>query len=176
MITNGGPVASMGASAVLFTDGAGQVLLVEPTYKDGWEFPGGCVEPGESPWEAAVREVKEEVGLDLGAVAPVLLCVDWLRPSAQRSGGFRLMFDGGVLTSEDLAGVRLPPAELASFALVAPGKADGFLPPGRLRRLRACLRARQSGTVAYLQEGHPVGGGYGAGAVLDLAAASAVVG
>ena len=28
-------------------------------FKDGWEFPGGKIEPGETPEEAIVREIKE---------------------------------------------------------------------------------------------------------------------
>ena len=36
-------------AGVLFRDGAGRVLLVKPTYKNGWEIPGGYVERGESP-------------------------------------------------------------------------------------------------------------------------------
>ena len=30
-------------------------------FKDGWEFPGGIVEPGELPEEAIIREIKEEL-------------------------------------------------------------------------------------------------------------------
>jgi len=30
-------------------------------FKGGWEFPGGKIEPGESPEEAVVREIKEEL-------------------------------------------------------------------------------------------------------------------
>lgn len=41
------------------------MLLVKPTYKDGWEIPGGYVEKGESPLAAATREVTEELGIML---------------------------------------------------------------------------------------------------------------
>jgi ADP-ribose pyrophosphatase YjhB (NUDIX family) len=49
----------VGAGA-LITDTAGRVLMVEPTYKDTWEVPGGVVEAGESAVAACQRECVEE--------------------------------------------------------------------------------------------------------------------
>jgi ADP-ribose pyrophosphatase YjhB (NUDIX family) len=44
-----------------------RILLVKER-GDGWTLPGGWVDPGEAPSEAAVRETKEESGYDVNAV------------------------------------------------------------------------------------------------------------
>jgi 8-oxo-dGTP pyrophosphatase MutT (NUDIX family) len=46
-------------------------------------FPGGRLEPGESPLAAALREAREEVGLDPRAVTPL----GWLRPIVTFASG-----------------------------------------------------------------------------------------
>ncbi len=45
-------------------------------YKDGWEFPGGKMEPGESREDAIVREIKEELATNI-KVDSYLTTVDY---------------------------------------------------------------------------------------------------
>jgi len=54
----------LGVNAVI-VDGAGRVLLALRDRPPIWNLPGGGVEPGEAPWETAVREVREEVGVEV---------------------------------------------------------------------------------------------------------------
>lgn len=49
-----------------FTD-AGRIALVRLTTGPGWQVPGGGVEDGESPEEALVRELREEITADVEA-------------------------------------------------------------------------------------------------------------
>ena len=54
----------VGAEAAVFDDDD-RVLLLQRADDGTWGLPGGWVEPGESPAEAAVRETREETGLDV---------------------------------------------------------------------------------------------------------------
>jgi 8-oxo-dGTP diphosphatase len=55
------------AVKVIIKSNSNNILLVNPIYKKGWQLPGGGVEPNEEPKEAAVRELTEELGLDIDA-------------------------------------------------------------------------------------------------------------
>ncbi|MFH8804006.1 NUDIX domain-containing protein [Streptomyces sp. NPDC017936] len=150
------PTAETLAAGVLLFDERDRVLLVDPTYKPGWEFPGGVVEPGEAPARAGIREVEEETGIRLDDV-PRLLVVDWERPAPPRYGGLRLLFDGGRLAPAAAEGLLLPGPELRGWRFVTEEEAADLLPPVRYERLRWALRARERGAALYLEAGVPVG-------------------
>jgi 8-oxo-dGTP diphosphatase len=63
LVTSRPPVDTPVATEVwVFTPDLQKVLLVRHRWR-GWVPPGGKVDPGEHPWEAARRELQEETGL-----------------------------------------------------------------------------------------------------------------
>ena len=148
------PRKRMGAG-VLFRSPDGRILLVEPTYKDHWELPGGVVEGDESPLTAARREVAEELGLTV--VPGRLLVVDWVPPRPDRTEGVMFLFDGGVLGDAAVAAIRLPADELRSWAWCDPAGAAERLLPMMARRAAAALGATAAPFTSYLEDGYPVG-------------------
>ncbi|MBL7490727.1 NUDIX hydrolase [Frankia sp. AgB1.9] len=143
------------AAAVVLVDDDDRVLLVRPTYRPGWDLPGGVVEQDESPHTAARRELFEELSLDrpLGN----LLAVDWVPATAERTEGLIVVFDGGRLSSDEAAGIRLPAEELAGWTFAAVEQLPGLMVALLARRVAACLAARSAGETVYLEDGKPLG-------------------
>lgn len=60
----GTPSYTVGVVLALLRE-SGELLLVEQRHTGGWALPGGLLGRGEDPSDGLVREVAEEVGLDL---------------------------------------------------------------------------------------------------------------
>src|SRR3954467_15362490 len=140
------------AAGVLFHDDQGRILMVRPTYKDGWDIPGGYVEPDESPAQAAARELAEE--LNLHRVPGRLLVVDWA-PHPAEGDKLLFVFDGGSITSSEVAVLSPDGDEIAEARYWSTEDLDELGPKRLVDRLRLALIALDSGQALYAERGSP---------------------
>jgi 8-oxo-dGTP diphosphatase len=105
-------------------------------------------EANEAPHEAARRELREELGLDLGVIE--LLCVEWVPPHGPWDDSLMFIFNGGELTDEQIAGLKIADDELAEFRFCPLDQAARMLRPYVWRRVQAALDALNKGQVQYL--------------------------
>lgn len=139
------------AADVVLRDERGRILLVDPKYKPDWDLPGGMAEANEAPADAARRELKEELGLDFHVHE--LLCVDWVSPHGPWDDSLMFVFDGGVLTDQQVSGLHLVDEELEQLRFCTEDEARELLRPYVWRRLQAALDALPTGRVRYLEDG-----------------------
>lgn len=116
-------------AAVALIDADGRVLLAQrPEGKSLaglWEFPGGKVDPGETPELALIRELQEELGIDTwsSCLAPLTFAshtyddFHLLMPlyACRRWEGIPQPREGQKLAwvrAEDLANYEMPPADI----------------------------------------------------------------
>ena len=138
------------ASGVLYSDGFGRIMLVNPTYKDYWDIPGGYVRVGETPRQALRREIGEELGTAL-PIGPLLIA-DWA-PLQDEGDKMLFVFDGGVLTEHQLATIRVDNVEISEYAYHDRSDLDRLLIPRLARRLHAAIDARAKAATVYLEHG-----------------------
>ncbi len=136
---------------VLIRDATGRVLLVNPTYKPDWDIPGGMVEANEPPHEAACRELKEELGLDINIGS--LLVVDWVSPHGPWDDLLSMVFDAAPLTDEQASKVEFRDAEISAFEFCTQQEAEERLRPYVWRRFSAALEAKDRQCTHYLKDG-----------------------
>lgn len=144
---NSRPAKRMGAGAIL-RDAQERILLVQPSYKPGWEVPGGAVELDESPRAACSRELVEELGHSqpLGR----LLCMEWQGPEPDRTESLMFLYDGGLI---DGAYIQLAADELSGHEFVAERDLDDYLVERLARRMRAGLIAIRDDCLIEMENG-----------------------
>jgi 8-oxo-dGTP pyrophosphatase MutT (NUDIX family) len=132
---------------------AGEVLFCQLTYKREWDLPGGVVDPSESPATCLVREVSEELGVDV--VVHRLLAVNWLPPWRGWDDAVLFLFDLGTVPDGFLDRASLLPREIRAVHWRRPADAAAHLAPYTARMLEVALDLDHP---AYLENSEHHGG------------------
>lgn len=142
------PKKHVGAG-VLFFDAADRLLIVKPSYKDGWSIPGGVIDPDESPLAGAIRETKEEIDLDVKDIS--LVCVDYVFKEGEKPESLQFLFYGGILQEDIIQKITIDGEELLEFRFAEIPEALILLREGLRKRLPYCLDAIKNKVAVYLE-------------------------
>ncbi|HEY0908207.1 MAG TPA: NUDIX hydrolase [Candidatus Paceibacterota bacterium] len=134
-------------AGILFFNGKNELLIVKPNYKEGWSIPGGVVDENESPKAAAIREAKEEIGLDVSDLK--LAYIVYTAPEGIKTEAFQFLFFGGILNDTQISKIKLQEDELDEFRFVSENEVVDLLASGLKERVPECLSAIKNNTVAY---------------------------
>lgn len=145
----------MAAGALIFNE-KDELLIVKISYKNYWSIPGGVIEEKESPKQGCIREIKEEIGLEIKDIK--FLCVDYTTAdtSKDKDESLQFIFSGGKLTDEKIKKIKLDGKEVIEFSFVRPEKAIELLGGATrslVKRLPACLEALRENKGVYLEDG-----------------------
>lgn len=140
------------AGILLFNDKR-ELLILKPTYREGYLIPGGGIEKNESPKEGLKREIREEIGLDLEIGE--ILCFNYYPNNEMDfdNAEIQLIFYGGVLSQNEINSIVLNPEEHHSFCFVPLDEALSLVNPYLSKTIASCMKALEREKTFYLEKG-----------------------
>lgn len=142
------PKKQVGTAVLLFNE-KGELLIVKPDYREGWLVPGGACDDDESPLHCAIRETKEEIGLDITQLQ--LVGIYYGPRKGVFTDSLKFIFSGGTLTDEQISQIKLQTEELEKYDFVPPEDAVHLFTSSLQKSIPACLEAIKTDTVAYIE-------------------------
>lgn len=126
-----------------------EFLIVKQTYKDGWHFSGGGSDKNEKPSDTIIREVKEELCIDIKVNK--CICVDFItNPPFSR---INFMFDCGILKKEDIDKIKIDTDEISELKFVKPKEMFELLSEASKKRIFNSIDNINTGNCTYLENG-----------------------
>ncbi len=120
---------------VVVVNGAGEVLLIRRSDNGNWAVPGGAIDLGESMVQAAVRETREEAGIECEVTGLVGIYTDPRHVIVYTGNGEVRQEFSIVLTAAATGGRPAPSSESSEVRWVAREDLGGY-PMDRSMRLR----------------------------------------
>ncbi|MEE4495099.1 NUDIX hydrolase [Streptomyces sp. BE230] len=140
-------------ACLFFTDEHDNPLQLRAVYSQThpWQFVGGTMDPGERPWETAVRECQEETGIAFRGQARLLASI-FGQPGAEwpyATIGF--VFEGGRLTGDEIKSLTLDSTEHDEARVLPMSQWRPLMPQRDFARLDAVVEARRTGSTAHFE-------------------------
>ncbi len=113
------------ANTVVVND-VGEILLVRRSDNENWTLPGGAVELGETLVQAAIRETREESGIECEVTGVSGIYTDPGHVILYTSNGEVRQEFSIVLTARTIGGLPTPSSETSEVRWVPPGEIGGY--------------------------------------------------
>jgi 8-oxo-dGTP pyrophosphatase MutT (NUDIX family) len=111
---------------VVVANDAGEILLIRRSDNDNWALPGGAIDLGESAAQAAVRETKEETGIDCEITGLVGIYTDPKHIILYTSNGEARQEFSIVMTARPVGGQPTTSSESTEVRWVLSADAQGY--------------------------------------------------
>ena len=111
---------------VVVVNDAGEILMIRRTDNDNWAVPGGAVDLGESVGQAAVRETREESGIECEITGIVGIYSDPKHVLLYTSNGEVRQEFSIVLTARPLSGQPTPSSESSEVRWIPVSEVSGL--------------------------------------------------
>lgn len=111
---------------VVVVNDAREILLIRRSDNDNWALPGGAIDLGESLTQAAVRETKEETGIDCEIIGLVGIYTDPGHIIFYTSNGEARQEFSVVLKARAVGGSPTPSDESTVVRWISPSEAENY--------------------------------------------------
>ena len=111
---------------VVVVNDAGDILMIRRSDNENWAVPGGAIDLGESMTQAAIRETKEESGIDCEITGLVGIYTDPKHIILYTSNGEARQEFSILLTARPIGGTPTPSDESTEVRWVKPSEVTGY--------------------------------------------------
>lgn len=151
---NSRPAKRVGGGVLIFNK-EGALLLIKPSYRNTWSWPGGGSDSGESPYATAVRECKEEIG-----ILPESLQLAFVNYVPPRPDGtldvIHFVFIMDPVDSNFITKLKLPKNEIDAAEFIPITELEHYMKDYRVRAVKTYLQHKSPNAMLYLEDGRLV--------------------